>query len=237
MVYTARELITRAFYLSRIRSRNMQDLTGPDVTEGLILLNSILGFQSSNLKLIPYYKSYPFDTITQQEDYFIPNLLGVETLTFDYQQVRWPMEQLSRVQYQGWARANNIYNLPYIYRVERELGGSRIYMYFLPQQVFNMTLWGKFGLTNVTLNEDLTLTYDEFYIEYLRNKLAEYLCLEWGKDINKDLADNLANVTERISYVSPPDLSQQLIGLGGGGANALNYALVNLSNGYLPIGN
>ncbi len=235
MAYTARELVIRAFYLSRIRSRDMQNVLGSDIAEGLSLLNSILSFQGSDLKLIPYYQSYAFSTTTNVEDYFVPNLLGVETLTYNYQQVRWSMQQLSRVQYLAYPRANNIQNLPFIYHVERELGGARIFMYFLPNQVYDMTLWGKFGLVDVALNEDMSLVYDAYYIEYLRNKLAQYLCLEWGKDVPQDVTNNLVELTNRITYVSPPDLTQQLVQVTGGGAS-LNYGVINLSNGYLPIG-
>jgi len=214
----------------------MQNVLGSDIAEGLSLLNSILSFQGSDLKLIPYYGAYSFSTITNTEEYFIPNLLGVETLTYNFQSVRWSMQQLSRVQYLAYPRANNIQNLPFIYHVERELGGSRIFMYFLPNQVYDMKLWGKFGLVEVALNENLAAVYDAFYIEYLRNKLAQYLCLEWGKDVPQDVKDNLVELTNRVSYVSPPDVTQQLVQLGGG-SNSLNYGIVNLSNGYLPIGN
>jgi len=78
------------------------------------------------------------------------------------------MMDMSRKDYFAGPRVDNINSLPYSYRVERELGGSRIYLYFKPESNYVMKISGKYALTDVALNTDLSLLYDTYYIEYLR---------------------------------------------------------------------
>jgi len=54
MVYTARKLITKAYYLSQVISRSLQTVTAEQVTDGLELLNALIDFKRSDLRLIPY---------------------------------------------------------------------------------------------------------------------------------------------------------------------------------------
>ena len=55
MAYTARMLITRAYYLSQIVSRQLQEVSGEQIEDGLFLLNALLQFKSTDLREIPYF--------------------------------------------------------------------------------------------------------------------------------------------------------------------------------------
>ena len=91
------------------------------------------------------------------------------------------MNELTRKEYFGTPRVDGLQALPFSYRYERTLGGCNLYMYFVPNQAYLINIWGKFGLSEVTLDQDLSLTYDLFYIEYLRFALAQYICCEYGQ--------------------------------------------------------
>ena len=180
MAYTALQLITRAYYLSQIVSRELQVVSGSQVTDGLYLLNAILDSKGSDLREIPYYTEYFFDTVQGQELYYIPGLTSVDSMTFNIGPVRYAMNEETRVGYFGQYRIDNVQSLPFQYRMERTLGGMNVYMYFVPADVYQMKIWGKFELSEVTLQTDLSLSLDLYYIEFLRHELAMYLANEYG---------------------------------------------------------
>ena len=233
MAYTALQLINRAYYLSQVVSRQLQTVDGEQVTDGLFLLNALLDYKSTDLRLIPYFQRATFPTVQGQEDYFIPNLLYVDSLTFNLNTVRFSLIETTRKEYFDGPRVDTIQSLPYMYRVERELGGSRIYLYFLPSQVFTMKLSGKYALSEVTLTTDLSLTYDQFYIEYLRYSLAKEICEEWGVTFPDESKSHLASMEKKLMEVSPPDLSIQKRPYFGG-LPGWDWQMINLYKGYVP---
>ncbi len=233
MAYTANQLITRAFYLSQVVSRQLQTVDGEQITDGLYLLNALLDFKGTDLRLIPYFQEYDFPTVAQQEKYHVPNCYFIDSLTFNIGPVRYAMWDQSRKDYFATARVDQVYSLPFSYRPERTLGGMDVYFYFPPADVYQMKLWGKFALTDVALNTDLTLYYDTYYIEYLRYALAEYICCEWGTafpDASKAL---LAQMQKKLLEVSPADL--KIIKKSYFGSRfGFDWQMVNLWEGYLP---
>ncbi len=234
MSYTARKLIQRAYSLSEIVSQDLQTVSGAQESVGLQLLNDVLTFKSTDERLIPYWTRFTFPTVAGQEEYFIENLLAVNPLTFNLQDVRFSTQNQSRIQYFGQSRVNNIQSLPFTWHLERELGGSRIYLYFVPDQVYQIQFSGKFAFTEVvSLDTDLALTYDRYYIEYLRYALADMICDEYSITTPDNVFKKLAIYEKKVMDVSPPDLSIQTVDYFGS-ANAVNWAIVNLSRGYLP---
>lgn len=233
MAYTALTLITRSYYLSQIVARNLETVTGDQITDGLFLLNALLTYKSTDIRLIPYFQRDTFNTVVGQEEYFIDNLLYVDSLTFNIGDVRYSLEETTRKEYFSGPRVDNIQSLPYCYRVERELGGSRIFLYFEPQSIYVMKLSGKFGLTEVTLPEDLSLTYDEYYIEYLRYALAAEICEYYGATFPDQSKMKLAAMEKKLMEVSPPDLSIQKRGYFGR-QFGWGWQEINLYKGFLP---
>lgn len=233
MAYTARQLITKSYYLSQIVARELQTVSGSQLADGLDLLNALLDVKGSDLRLIPYFQRYSFPTVQGQEEYFIENLLAVENLTFNLGSVRFSMNEMSRNEYFGSPRVDGVQSLPYQYRCERELGGMRIYLYFLPNANLTIKLSGKFGLTQVTLDEDLSLTYDLFYLEYLRYALAQYICQDWGNTFPEPSELKLAEIRKKLMDTNPPDLRIQKRGYFGSGV-VFDWQTINLYRGYYP---
>ena len=234
MAYTALQLISRAYFLSGVVSRELQTVSPAEESDGLYLLNALLDIKGSDLRLIPYYLPYNFNTVAGQEMYFIPNLLAVDTMTFNLGPVRYSLREQTRSEYFATARVDNINSLPFQYRVERQLDGANVYLYFWPSQVYIMNLWAKFGLTDVTLTTDLSLTYDAFYIEYLRFALAEYICTEYGQSFPEQSMKKYDEIRKKLMDISPADLSIRKASYFNRGTG-MDWQQINLTTGWVPF--
>ena len=75
--------------------------------------------------------------------------------------------------------------------------------------------------------------YDEYYIDYLRYKLAQRICSEYGIPLQPQAADELAELEEAMTDVSPPDLTltkySSLQGTSG-----INWGDINIGKGWRP---
>jgi len=209
MAYTALQLITRAFYLSQVVARQLETPDGEQIADGLYLLNADLKYKATDIRLLPYFREETFDTVQGTESYFVENLVYVDSMTFNIGVVRYSMIDMTRKGYFATPRVDNVESLPFSYRVERKLDGSQIYLYFVPADEYVVKIWGKFGLTDVTLSTDLSLTYDDFYIEYLRYSLAVKICEEWGATVPDATRAKYMEMQKKLMEVSPPDLSIQ----------------------------
>ncbi len=234
MAYTALQLITRAYYLSQVVSRELETPTGQQIEDGLYLLNTLFDYKSTDIRLIPYYTEYFFNTVAGTEMYFIPDLLDVDTFTFNIGDVRYPMQDLTRKQYFAGPRVDNIETLPFSYRCERVFGGMNLYLYFVPGDVYNMRIWGKFAIPEVTLTTDLSVYLDKYYIEYYRNSLSEAICNEWGTTLPDQVKTTLAEMTKKLMDVSPKDLLCNKQSYFTSNIGGIDWQAVNLYKGFWP---
>lgn len=245
MPYPVTELINYSFYNSGIVSRDFETVSGPQLNDGLSFLNDILGEKTSTKSLIPYFSSVDFTTVQGQEIYFIPNLVEATSIVFFLASVRYSMFELNRDAYFGLPRAENIESLPFNYHVERAyqipnppltqpVAGCNIYIYFLPNQAYPMTIWGKFGLLQANYNDDLSLFYDRFYINYLKYALTERLCDEYNYQVPPRISKQLLMFEKQISKKSAIlDLRLKKISTLSDVQVGLNYAQVNLGHGWI----
>lgn len=231
MTYPAVLLINRAWNLSGIVARDLETVSGGQVTDGLFLLNELLEFKGSDLALIPYWTRSALQLLQGQETYYIPNLYQIETLTFNIGDVRYPMMDTTRNIYFGNGRVDNIQSLPMQWHLERVDGGSNLYVYYLPNSNYIANYTGKFALTDVTLNQDMALTYDGFYLAYLRYSLAEYMCSEYDITFAPDKARKLAQMEKKLQYISPPDLTLKKANFINT-STPVNWAHINISPGW-----
>lgn len=155
MPYTVLQLITNAYYISGVVSRDFQTVQGSQYQDGLQMLNEILTDKTVEDDMIPYYNRLTFPSVQGQSEYFIANLIELDTLVFFINTIRYEMKNLERRRFFGSSRADNIQSLPFTYHVERKTGGATIYLYFVPNTAYPMEAWGLFGLTDVSLNQDL----------------------------------------------------------------------------------
>jgi hypothetical protein len=250
MAYTARELITRSWFLSGIVSRNLQVPTGDQISDGLVLLNALLDFKQVETDLIPYWQYIELPMVAGQENYFLPFVAEIESATFNLDVVRYPMDFVTRRNYYGSARVDNIAALPFSYNYDRALGGGNFSTYFLPESAFPLKLMAKIFLVDVDLDTDLTNIsetvpytfvhssnqgYDTSYIEYLRYALAQYMCSEYGILFNPQSEKKLIQMQRMLMYLSPPDLSMIKVTVLAKDSNTgYNWGDVNIGHGWRP---
>lgn len=231
MSYTVTKLITNAWYLSSIVSRDLETVSGAQLSDGLDLLNALLAVKTADDRHIPYYSVYDTTAVAGQEMYFIPNLILAQTFTFFINSVRYSTIVQQRKNYFGSPRVENINSLPFNWHIERCFGGSNLYLYFNPNSNFPMQIVGKFSLNQVTLNQDLSLTLDLFYIEYLRYLLAEYMCSDYGVIFPAQGYKKLQEFEQIIRDVSPIDLQMTKFSSLQEGTG-INWGFVNLGQGW-----
>jgi len=95
-----------------------------------------------------------------------------------------------------------------------------------------MEAWGLFRLDEVALNQDLSLTLDRFYINYLKFALAERLCIEFNFVIPTGVDMQLKKYEAMIQSRSAQlDLTMQKMSTLTNGST-LNYGTVNLGFGW-----
>ena len=98
-----------------------------------------------------------------------------------------------------------------------------------------MEIWGQFALSEVTQFQDLSLTLDRFYLNYLKFELAVRLCKEYGYVVPVGVKEQLDEYYQWISAsTNTVDLKMEKVSTLSGGT-AINYAIVNLSGGWVPI--
>lgn len=241
MAYTSQKLISEAWYLSGIVSRELETVSGSQIDDGLFRLNGFLAMKSADTGLIPYYQVVDGNFIAGQELYYIPNLIHIESLTFylsspsDPNSVRYSMQEATREQYFATGRVENITTLPYQWHLERVLGGSNLRVYYEPQEDYPYQLVGKYILNQTVLNQDLSLIYDPFYIEYLLYGLAQYLC-EWYNVVPPPfVVKQLAAFENSIRDTSPMDLTMRKLEYFSS-QSGLTYAQSNIGKGFTIAG-
>lgn len=233
MAYTTLQLINNAYYESGIVSRGFETVGGQQATDGLQFLNDLIADKTVENDLIPYYQEFDFVAVTGQEKYFIQDLIEIETFVFFIDTVRYQTENRARREYFGSSRADNIQSLPGSWHMERCFQGANLYIYFKPNQAYPLTIWGQFRLQQVVINQDLSLTLDRFYINYLKFDLAERLCSEYNYSVPPGVAKTLAAYKDNISKKSGP-MDLRLLKISSlqrrGG---INYGQVNIGHGWV----
>lgn len=235
MAKTAQTLIADAYYLSGIVSRDAETVSGAQFSLGLDLLNELLAIKTANTNMIPFFMPVEFNTVAGQEVYFVENLVAIETLTFLINNFRFPMTDLNRVEYFGMARAETIQSLPLTYHVEREKDGANIYMYFIPDRVYEIKGFGKISLDSVTASTDLLTKFELNYIAYTKYLLADYLCQHFNLPSTQNVFLQLRRLEKYISQLSPTDLTIQKDNFAKPQA-PINYGDINFGHGWRPPG-
>lgn len=225
------ELISDAYYLSRVIGRNFETVSSQQSADGLTLLNDILSEKNISSATISYNSKSNFTAVAGQEIYQIQNLVSVDTLTFELNDVRYSLNQVNRDRYFGNSRVNDIDSLPVMFFTERQLGYSNIYVYYLPADNYEFEITGKFALQEVGLFDDLSLSYDRFYLSYIKYNLAERICDFNGNTVPDGVRKRLADLNDQITNFSGLDMSVNVSNPFGG--SSVDPVQAQLSNGWV----
>ena len=82
MAYSANELISNAYYIANIVSREFETPSGQQLSDGLNILNDLIADKSANNSMISYSAKYEFNAVAATSEYYVPGLLYADTLTF-----------------------------------------------------------------------------------------------------------------------------------------------------------
>lgn len=234
MAYLTSNLITEAYYTSGIVSREYETPTGAQMSDGLRLLNKVIADRAIDQSTIPYSQKYTFNAVSGTSEYFIDNLIDIETFTFFIDGLRYQTNNQTRREFFGSFRPTEIQSLPWNWHVERELNGARLFLYFVPDTAYPLEIWGEFRLVSVTMFQDLELTLDSFYTNFLEYLLVERLCQFNSFKVPGDVQVQLEKYYQWIAgNLNIMDLSQRKYRRLSSGT-AINYGIANLSNGWLP---
>ena len=232
MAYTAAKLVSDAWYISGIVSKDLETPSGGQETSGLQMLNAVLAIKTADNRLVPYYSEMDLVSIPGQETYFIPGCINIESFTYFIGPVRFSVVETPRRQYNACSRVENISSLAFIWCQIRSLGGTNLNMYFSPGSNYPIKIWGKFSLSNVTFNQDLSLTIDAYYLEYLRYALAERMCSEYNVSVPPTLSLKLRSYELMVTDIGAIDLSMKKFS-SFNKMPSMNWGLVNIP-GWVP---
>ena len=234
MAQLTSDLISEAYYLSSIVSREFETPTGSQMSDGLRLLNEVIAERTIDDGTIPYTDTLSFPAIPAQASYFIPNLIDIEVFVFFLNSLRFQTTNQQRDQFFGSTRAMEINSLPWDWNFERGLNGGTLTLYFIPDQAYPLEIRGLFRLQSVTEFQDLSLTLDTFYQTFLKYLLVDRLCQFNSFKVPVDVANQLKKYFQWIeNRTNIIDLrTRKLSSLSGTGC--INYGLVNLSGGWIP---
>jgi hypothetical protein len=233
MADTVNNLISNAYYVSGVTSREFETVSGSQISDGLNWLNDIIGEKVVDEGMIPYETTHSLNAVIGQEEYFIQNLISISTITFFKDNVRYSMKPQSRSKYFGAPRVESIQSLPFNWFMEREFDGARLYLYFQPDQTYPIEIHGIFRLAEVALGDDLSLTLDRFYRTYLRYALADRICTEFSYAVPDNLRKQLSSYEIMIDKKSRRmDLSMQKQSTLQKGTGGINWAYANLGRGW-----
>jgi len=232
MPYTSNELISGAFYAAGIVSREFETVSGDQISDGLIWLNNIITEKEVDKGMIPYESTYNFNAVEGQEAYPIPGLIQIDTLVFYLDEVRYAMKYEKRNAYFGSSRVENIKTLPFEWYFERGFGGGTLYIYFKPDRNYPLEIHGIFRLEKVTLFQDLSLTFDEFFITYLRYALADRICSEYNyttpENVYRQLSKYESFINKKSRVLDLRLTKTSTLQKRG----TFNYAFINLGHGW-----
>lgn len=229
MAYTVTKLINDAYYASGIVSRDFEQASGSQLSDGLDFLNDILADKTIEKDMLPYYLRYNFYAEADVEKYFIPNLEQIETIVFFINSVRYQMAPTERNQYFGSSRAMNIQSLPFSWHMERCVGGANIYMYFSPDTNYPIEVWGQFRLAQVTLNQDLEADGTNATLGVATFAGAGTLSAGQLVINNVSVIGSFANIASLINYINEtfPDIVAYTVGT--------QFLLSDRSNGIIRL--
>jgi hypothetical protein len=232
MLYTARNLIIDAYYLSGIVARDDQEVSGAQIMNGQRLLNGLLAVKAVDNKLIPFYKDYSFPTVGHIRKYFVEGLIASETVSFIMNEVRFPSYNVTRKYFFGPGQSMNVFAPPFNCHTERVNNGSDIYFFPVPDKEYPITIWGKYMLPAMALDTNLTTDYEGSFIMYLKYALADYICSDYNVALQLQAAHKLKELEEQLIYVSEKDLSCEKISTLSSYTSGVNYADYNIGRGW-----
>lgn len=200
-------LINDAYYYSGITSFEFETVSRSQSDAGLRLLNDLLSEKSISAAMIPYSSHTELTTQVGVAEYEVDNLVELQVLTFNDGTTRWPLVRDMQRAFFGSFRIDDIQSLLSHFYAERQKNKTIIYLYFLPNKEYTLNITGKYKLSSVVLDTDLSPIFDDFYTSYLKILLAIRLCMFMQVTPSPDLKKQLFEFNRELNKIEGADLS------------------------------
>lgn len=236
---TVRQLIEQAYFTASIKNFQLESVGPGDMAIGLQLLNEVAD-EVTKLTGRSSYTSKYLLTIGDglgvdgsSEEYFIPGLVELFTVTYTLGSVRYALYPEGRQRYLASARVNNVKSLPSKSYYERVMGGANLFFYALPSQNFEATLYGKFSIGPFSYTDDLSITLEPFFIKFFRYSVAQELARMFGYSLSPDINQEISDARKRIAKISPKDMQVNFVS-SFGNRSGISYPDANIGQGWGP---
>jgi len=189
---TVREFVTQSYRLISADSPTMP-LHGNDLSLGITVLNQLLqSYASTGLMLTISQNASVNVAIGQQDvtcgpatytptpDITLGRLANLENAFLLLNGVTYPMIIESRAEFLSAWKFNPLKSLPRFVMVFPENQITRLRLYPSPSQPYEFNIRGKFQLTELTSNDDMS-TVPQYYLRYLMFALARDLAKYKGR--------------------------------------------------------
>jgi len=169
-------------------------LHGNDLSKGIALLNRLLSQYSANGLMITVSKQVDFTLLTGQGSVtfgpatFVPlpdittegRLANLENAWVTLSNVTYPLIQEGRNDFFSSYKYETLLGLPRYVIVKPETNITTVQVFPAPSQSYELSIYGKFQLTDLTSNDDMS-TLPTYYYLYLQFALAKYLAVYKGR--------------------------------------------------------
>lgn len=220
MAQTVRQFITQTYRLISASNPTVP-LHGNDLEQGILILNELLDYYASTglLLTIATTVSIPLTigqmnvvcgppTFVPTPDITLGRLANLDSAWLELDGVTYPLINKSRDEFLASFKYDPLLGLPrfIISYPDTEITTLRIYP--APSQFFQFNLRGKFQLTNLTSNDDIS-SLPAYYSRYLKFALAKDIAMYKGRADAwmPKLEQMLVDAQDRMEAASEVNLS------------------------------
>ncbi len=201
---SVREFVSDSYQLTTANTPTVP-LHGNDLSKGIALLNRLLGQYSATGLMITVSKRVDFAITAGQGEVtfgspdYVPTpdittegrLANLENAWVTLQHVTYPLIVESRHDFFSSYKFDTLLGLPRFVIVKPETNLTRLQVFPGPSQAYDLSVYGKFQLQNVTANDDMSSlpTYYFLYLQYALGKLLAAFkgrMSAWTPDLERD---------------------------------------------------
>jgi hypothetical protein len=226
-------LIAESYYLSSVRSRELDQPSGADASDGLTLLNDIFAEKAYKWTETPYRTETIVDCVINQNVYPVAGFTEVESITYLLGNIRIPLRLVTYDYFFNTYRIQSVQSLPDIYYVEKTPSGINVNIYYPPNLGYQMLIRGRANITQVGLYDDLDVIFDKAFQSYLKYELALRIAQHNNSPLPANVMPTLEDLRTMIRDRNPMDTTPTRT-LCLTKNYGFNLAVANISKGWVP---
>lgn len=215
MTTTAAELVQQSFYLANVKDPE-EALEGYEISQGLNLLNAIITQWSSLSVYIPAYTLLPINTVAGTYLYTLNTIIVdlLEASYYDSANIKYDLaiidlKRQNTLNYQDTTvqlRPNLVF--PQNDQSTVATQTTKIFLYPIPNDVYNVTLYAKTFINTFDYSDELT-TLPAWYFKVLKYQLANDLSTEYETVLPARFDKEYDKLIKELKATTKKDFSVQ----------------------------